>query len=205
MNNKGAGRFEVLTVIVLLLVVAAIMLTTILDFDVGKNEYDEMRELAYNFGKDIYTNADLTVSNSISLGTAINYGYTQSIESPFEKGVACDLYESKVVLLDGSYYVTLQCGEYLINNERRQEENYKIYKVGEWQEEEIDGQQTDFYNYKSSITGQEVFDKYYTELEFLSKFNEENASDYEGINMIPTSYSLVTKSYYRSIEVIEEK
>ena len=115
-NNKGLGRFETIIVILLLLIIFAFLFKVILDGASGK-DFDAMRKDAISFGKAVTTNADFFHNpDKVSLGEAVGEKTLKEIKSPVSKGT-CDENESKVVMQDGKYLVTLRCGNYIIKDE----------------------------------------------------------------------------------------
>ena len=114
-NNKGFAKFEVLTVIVLLICIGAFLLYQVLS-GASSQQLSTMRDSASNFAKAVNADSNSFVnSDNVYLDEAIDSGLMNSISSPF--GGKCDGSETRYFMNDGTPSVTLKCGKYLINEE----------------------------------------------------------------------------------------
>ena len=128
MNKKGYAKFEVLTVLVLLVVISAVLLTMILKA-VNNQKINMMITNAKNFSNRVI--AEEMTGNSYYLKDAIKDEIYDEIRSPFSSN-NCDENESKIEFSGANRYVTLKCDEYIKyqNGQRnRMEKKYKKCKV----------------------------------------------------------------------------
>ena len=135
-NNKGFAKFEVLSVIVLLICIGAFLMYQVLG-GASSQQLSTMRDSASNFAKAVIADSNSFVnSDNVYLDEAIDSGLMNSISSPF--GGKCDGSETRYFMNDGTPSVTLKCGKYLINEENVSNvKKAKIYKVSEWTEKEL--------------------------------------------------------------------
>ena len=129
MNEKGFGKFEVLTIIVLLLAIFAYLMYSLLG-GASKQKINAMKDSAVTFGKTVAgdTNSFPNPDN-IYLDEAIENGLMNKIKSPVSRGY-CDGSESKFTMINGSVHVTLKCGDYIINEAPIENKaDIKVYKV----------------------------------------------------------------------------
>ena len=200
-NNKGFGKFEVMTMITLLLVVFCILAYFLLH-GASNQKVDTMKDNAISFSKVVTTNiASFHNTETVYLGEAIDEGLLKDIKSPFGGG-NCSRSESFVHIQDGLPYVTLKCGDHLIENANFSSKDINVYTVSEWSEEKKDDNNDSmiFYN----CGGSEAFDEYYPELFFVYKTNKELGGDAyfaDGVNVC----EVATKEYYRTKTVLEQK
>ena len=139
----------------------------------------------------------------VYLYDAINLNYMKGLTSPFDKANYCDEYESKIKMKNSSIYLTFKCSEYLIYDQPTTEE-YVIYKVSDWSEEPIEGnnvQTTTFYNY--AINGEEQLDEYYIEKEFLVEYSMKSGFTTRFLSNMLEEHELVKKTYYRTMEEVQ--
>ena len=99
-NNKGIGKFELLTVLVFGIALIALLLWFILG-NVSKERYNTMRKSAASLSQTISANMDSFHNTNIAyLGEAVTEGLISNIKSPFS-GKNCSLSESKVEIENG--------------------------------------------------------------------------------------------------------
>ena len=195
-NNKGLGRFETIIVILLLLVIFAFLAKVVLNSVSGKN-FTTMRNDAVNFGKAVSANAYFYQnSEKVTLAEAVAEESLSKIKNPVGEGY-CDETESKVVIHDGKYLVTLRCGDYLIDNESIPTmDKAPIYEVGKWSEEKIDGaDKVTLYNCEKD--GKEVYPEYYDALYFIYKVNYDFSVGYMNVDDINQVCKVLKKDVYR--------
>ena len=203
-NNRGLGKFETLTLVVVLMAVGAFLLYNVLGA-AGSQDYSKFRTDAVNFNKAVFSNLD-TFKNPdfVTLAEVVSHNLVDDFKSPFSKE-KCDKAESFVISEGSSRYVTLKCDEYLIDNVLANDlDKAPVFKVGEWQEEAINEpnvQTAELYNCDNN--GELLLDKYavgsYLVFKVNSTFGENNYFP-EGIK----SCNVVKKTFYRTRELVEE-
>ncbi len=203
-NNKGLGKFETLTLLVVLMAIGAFLLYNVLGAAGSKN-YSKFRTDAVNFNKAVFSNLD-TFKNPdfVTLGEVVSNNLVDDFKSPFSKE-KCDKAESFVISEGSSRYVTLKCDEYLIDNVLANDlDKAPVFKVGEWQEEEINEpnvQTAELYNCEdggSNILEQYVPNSYL--VFYVNRTYGTNAYFTDGI----TACKVVKKTFYRTRELVEE-
>lgn len=205
-NNKGFIKFEVLTIFVLVIGVIAGGLYFILG-STGKQKYDTFKDNAISFGKTVSTNSDSFHNlENVYLDEVLDEKLLKSnIKNPFASGY-CDVGESKVVLKNGKSYVTLKCGEYLIDDaSMNDKDNMSIYTVTEWTDKELSGEDVEsktLYNCVDA-NGKELFDKYLEDLYMISRINKEFDNSYYTISEI-SDCNVVSKEMYREKKLFNE-
>ena len=110
-----------------------------------------------------------------------------------------NLTQSKIEIVDRQKYITFKCSDYYIYNQKTIE-NYIIYKVSEWTDEKLTGdnvQTATFYNYM--VNGIEVLDDYYIEKEFLVKYGMKSGYPTISLENLKSGHELVKKTYYRTL------
>ena len=172
LNNRGVGRKEVIIGLFVIFVLMAILLYKSGNVD-DETSIKNFKRLAVEFIDEAGIVRDQVAGyeDLVYLYDAINLNYMKGLTSPFDKANYCDEYESKIKMKNSSIYLTFKCSEYLIYDQPTTEE-YVIYKVSDWSEEPIEGnnvQTTTFYNY--AINGEEQLDEYYIEKEFLVEYS----------------------------------
>ena len=107
-SNKGFGKYEVLTVIVLLLIVFCILSMNMFG-GVSKQKIETMKNSAVNFSSSVTTNiSSFHNTGKVYLQEVIDEKLIRDIKSPVGGG-KCSSSESYVELIDGSPFVTLKC------------------------------------------------------------------------------------------------
>jgi len=202
-NNKGFGKFEVLTVIVLLLVVFAFIAYKFLG-GASSQKLDTMKESAVSFSKAVTVNHN-TFHNTenIYLGEVIDEQLIKPIKNPLGKG-NCSESESVVHMRNGLPYVTLRCGDYLIDGESiSSKKDVDIYKVSNWSEKKTndDDEEKTFYNCVDN--GKEVFDEYYEDLYFVYQINKKYQTSYFFISHVSKTCEVKEKKMYRTKSLFE--
>lgn len=203
-RKKGFGKFEVLTMIVVLLAIFAYLMCLLLG-GVSKQKIDTMKDNAISFAKTAATNFESFHNfEVVYLNEVVEEGLLKNIKNPFDSGY-CDQTESKVELRNGQPYVTLKCGEYLIDEERTNSKaDMKVYAVGEWSAKKTgkDIQEKQLYN---CIEGEkELYSEYKEELQMVSRINKDYQSDFYYASDIAGVCKPVSKTFYRTKELVEE-
>lgn len=204
LNNRGVGRKEVIIGLFVIFVLMAILLYKSGNVD-DETSIKNFKRLAVEFIDEAGIVRDQVAGyeDLVYLYDAINLNYMKGLTSPFDKANYCDEYESKIKMKNSSVYLTFKCSEYLIYDQPTTEE-YVIYKVSDWSEEPIEGnnvQTTTFYNY--TINGEEQLDEYYIEKEFLVEYSMKSGFTTRFLSNMLEGHELVKKTYYRTMEEVE--
>lgn len=206
-NNKGFGRFEVMTMIVVLLLIFAGAGYSILNGASGQR-LSTFKDNALKFSQTVVTNgASFRNTKVVYLDEAIDGKFSNKIKNPLGSGY-CDPTESRVNLIDGQSYATLRCGDYLIDQALfKGTDPVPVYKVSEWSETKPKGDNVEekvLYNCVDN--GKELFDTYYEDYYLVYKVFKQFNQEYYTIKSISKSVCTVTeKTFYRTKELVEEK
>ena len=197
LNNRGVGRKEVIIGLFVIFVLMAILLYKSGNVD-DETSIKNFKRLAVEFIDEAGIVRDQVAGyeDLVYLYDAINLNYMKGLTSPFDKANYCDEYESKIKMKNSSVYLTFKCSEYLIYDQPTTEE-YVIYKVSDWSEEPIEGnnvQTTTFYNY--AINGEEQLDEYYIEKEFLVEYSMISGFTTRFLSNMLEEHELGKKTYY---------
>lgn len=198
-NNRGMGKFEVLTMIVLLMAIIAYILWYFLSGS-DSQKFNTMKKNAVNLSKTVSTNINsFHNTEHVYLGEVINEGLIGKVKSPFS-AKDCSLSESKVDFHNDLPSVTLKCDNYLIDNVRFSStyNDVPIYKVGKWQLEKIDGEYEEKELYNCLDGGKEKYPEYYEELYFVSRINEDYGRSHYFADTISGECQVVKKTFYRT-------
>ncbi len=200
MNEKGFGKFEVLTVIVVLLAIFAYLMYSLLG-GASKQKISSMKDSAISFGRTvIHDNNSFVNPNNIYLEEAIENGLMNKIKSPVSSGY-CDEAESKFMMINGSIHITLKCGDYVINESPIEDKaDMKVYKVGEWSTEKpSEGNVQEKVLYNCTENGKEIFENYVDELYLIYKVNKTYSVSNYSVNEI-SECNVVSNTFYRTME-----
>lgn len=200
-NKRGFVKFESLTILFVIILLFAIGLYIILGM-ANKQKYDTMYKSAKSF-VDVSTRSDeaFLMYRSYYLAQAFDDGLLKSFKSPFSSG-DCDLYESRVDYDEGSYYVTLKCGDYLMKKLKSTDEKYTVYKVSEWKDAKTNDNDD-----KRVVYGCDncKVDGYYEEPVFVFLYNKNNDTSYNYLDEIKAITKVNNKTQYRTMEKAYEK
>lgn len=207
-NNKGLVLPELLAIIAFIAVIFAFV--AYVSFQNGdKRKYEVFAQNARDFATKVSTYRDEYVRyyEEIYLEDIVSANYIKPFKNPFSGGGNCNLYESKVVTISSSErYVTLRCGNYLIDSQTVSSGNYKVYKVSDWQEEignDLEAETAKLYNYEKN--GKLVLEKYVVIKEFITLFNDNENKNIKSIEQIDLkNYNVVTKTFYRTKKLVRE-
>lgn len=205
LNNKGLGRKETMMALLLILIIMAVVLYKVLGTN-DTTQFTNFRRLANTFINEagMVRDVEIGYEEQVFLYDTINLSYSEELKSPFNQNDKCDIYESKIKMVNKSVYVTLKCSDYIIYNQLTTENEYKIYKVSEWTDEKLTGsnvQEATFYNYE--VNGEEQLPTYYMEKEFLVKYAEKTGYKTNYVSYLRSEHKLLEKTYYRTIEEVE--
>lgn len=198
MNNKGAMRFEFITMVALFIILLCGGLMIILN-GASKQKFNTMIDSALNFSHTVAGNTSAFAKvDLVFLNEVINENLIDEIKNPFGAGY-CDKYQSYVSIKNGSPYVTLICGDYLIDNTKiTDKEKVDFYKISKWSKNKPSGdfEKKELYNCKGS-NGKEMFDSYLDEAGLIARLNVENGTSYYSINEVSDSCDLMKNVFYR--------
>lgn len=194
-NNKGFGKFEVLTVFVLIIIVFVFLMHTIL-CGASEQKFVTMKDSAISFSKVVTTNIEsFHNTNKVYLQEAIDEGLMIKIKSPVGQG-NCSTSESSVQVVDGKPYVTLLCNNYLIEKVNFSNDvDVDIYEVSNWEEEKKENSEEKIL-YNCEENGNLVFPEYFEELYFVYEMNKKYGSNYFSANEV-NECNVVSKAFYR--------
>lgn len=198
LNNKGYGKYEVLTIIVLLMGLFCYGSFKIVK-RVELQKFDTMKDSAINFSKVTATNiASFHNTETVYLDEVIDENLISKIKSPFSSNY-CDGSESKVEMIDGVPYVTLKCDDYLIERAKFSDKSgVNIYKVTPWSRNKSGDDLENKVLYNCSVNGKDLYSNYYEELYFVSLVNKENHTDYYFSNEVNSTCNVVSYNFYRN-------
>ena len=203
-NNKGIGKYELLTMIV----IGTIIIVLVLWYFIGvanRERYVTFRKNASTMKQAIITNANSFRNDRVVyLGEAVTGGFIPAIKSPFS-GKNCSLSESKVDLAVGETKVTLKCDNYLIDgyNITTSYEGIPIYKVSDWSLKKPAGKSEKKVLYNCLDGGKEKYDEYVEDAYLLALVNNDYGSDHTDVNEIKNECVLVKKTFYRTKKLIK--
>lgn len=201
-NNKGFGKFEVLTIIVLIMILGVILLCNVLG-GVSKQKIETMKKSAISFSSTATTNmSSFHNSENVYLQEVIDEELMGPIKSPVGFG-KCSNSESFVEMIDGMPYVTLNCNNILIDKENFTDDDINVYKVSDWMEEKKSKDMEKRVLYNCVKDNKEVFDEYYDELYFVYEVNKKYDTDYYFAADIKDNCKVVSKTFYRTKELIK--
>jgi len=205
LNNKGLSRKETMTCILLIIIGIAVVSYMTVNKD-DSTKFGNFRRLARTFASDagVLRDNEVLFDEQAYLYDVIKFGYGEELESPFDRGKSCDLYESRIRMENRAVYVTFKCSEYIIYDQISTDDKFTIYKVSDWTDEKLIGenvQTATFYNYE--VNGIEVLSDYYIEKEFLVQYSMKAGYTTNFIGNLKSGHTLLEKTYYRTLEEVE--
>ena len=200
-SNKGFGKFEVLTIMVVLLIIFCILSMNLFG-GVSKQRIETMKKSATSFTSSVTTNID-TFHNTekVYLQEVIDEELIRPIKSPVGGG-KCSGADSYVELIDGMPYVTLNCNNVLIEKENFVNKDINVYKVSKWMNKKTKDDMEERILYSCKSNGKEIFDRYYEELYFVYEINKKYGTDYYFASDVKDC-EVVSKTFYRTKELIK--
>ena len=200
-SNKGFGKFEVLTIMVVLLIIFCILSMNLFG-GVSKQRIETMKKSATSFTSSVTTNID-TFHNTekVYLQEVIDEELISPIKSPVGGG-KCSGADSYVELIDGMPYVTLNCNNVLIEKENFVNKDINVYKVSKWMNKKTKDDMEERILYSCKSNGKEIFDRYYEELYFVYEINKKYGTDYYFASDVKDC-EVVSKTFYRTKELIK--
>ncbi len=201
MNNKGFGKFESLTILLVIILLIAGGLYLLLKMS-NKTKFETMSKSSISF-VDAVNGSDNAYINyrTYYLAQALDEGLLKGINSPFSKG-NCDINESSITYDSPSYFVNLKCGDYFIKERKYDSPSYKVYKVGEWKDTRNDSSDETRVVYSCKDCN---LDGYYEEALFVYLYNKNNSSSYLYLDNVKKATDVISKTQYRSSKLVFEK
>lgn len=201
-NNHGFGKFESLTIFVIIIGVMAFFLHSTLG-GVSKKQINKFKDFTVTFSKAVYTNLDSFKNpNIVYLEEVVDQGFIEKVKSPFSTET-CDYTESKVETEQlSTRYVTLKCDQFLISHEKTSDLSHvTIYEVSDWSLEKPEGENVEeavLYNCQRS-DGSLVFPDYREEYSFVYAYNKQYSQKYYHLSEIPLgACEVVSNTFYRT-------
>ena len=199
-NSQGFAKYELLTIICLILSITCILMGCILK-GASNQKINMMKKDALSFMKTVTTNINsFHNTDVVYLSEVVDEELLpkEGIKSPFSKK-SCNITESKVEIVNGKSFVTLRCDSYLIEKTHIIDFNsIEVFKVNDWQEEKDMPNVQSKTLYNCIIKGKEVYDNYYEELYFVSMINKDFGTNYYFANDMDDTCKVVKKKFYRS-------
>ena len=199
-NNKGFGKFEVLTMIVVLLCIFAFLAYRFLG-GASLKKLDTMKNSASNLAKTVIVNRESFYNPSkVFLGEVIDEQLVKDIKNPIGEG-NCSHSESYVELGEHNNYVTLQCGDYILDHvDVNKIKDATFYQVGEWTTKKTndDDEERVLYNCKESDGKGKYFDEGYDESYFIYQINRMFTNNYSSIEAINAICPVEKTTMYRT-------
>ena len=197
-NNKGIGRFELMTVIVLLLILFAYLGTVFLG-GAGSQKLHTMEDNAIVFSKAVTVNMESFHNTSkVYLDEVIDEELMKKMKNPTGKGY-CSGSESIVQIINGMPYVTLKCGKYLLDKVNfSSDKEITYYEVTEWSKEKKEDSNDQAVLYNCTKDGKELFEEYYEELYFIYRINKKFHTNHFFVSNINNECKVVSSTFYRT-------
>ncbi len=203
-NNKGIGKFEVLTMMVIGMVVVVLVLWYFIGV-AGRERFTTMKKNVFTFKQAVIGNMDeFNTYNVAYLGEAVTGGFISAIKSPFSAN-NCSLSESKVVVENNKARVTLRCDNYLVDNSDASldYEDVVIYKISNWSLKKPKGEFEEKVLYNCLDGGKEKYDEYVEELYLVALVNNDYGSEHHSASTIQNECKVVSKTFYRTKEELK--
>ena len=202
-NNLGYGKFEVLTIIVVLMIIGAFLAYTIMG-NSESQKFSAMRKDASSFSDTVINNFGDGEKEVYTLAEIIDEGLMRSVKNPFGED-NCSIYESRIEVIENTKYLTFKCGNYIINKAVVREKDFDIYKVTKWNETATDenSQSAEVYNCTES-DGKLLFDDYLEAASFIYAMRKTYGIDINSIEEAKKSCNVVVKTMYRDLELVDE-
>ena len=202
-NNKGIGKFELLTLILIGMIVFCLVMWYFIGV-ANRERYNTLRKSAASMAQTLSTNINSFHNTDVAyLGEGIREGFISNISSPFS-GKNCSISESKVVMKNAKAHVTLRCDNYLIDDaDAANYEALTIYKVSEWTDKKPKGKSEKRVFYNCLDGGKEKYDEYTEELYFVSNINNDYGTGHYDASTIKNECKVVTKTLYRTKKLIK--
>lgn len=209
MKNNGMGKFEIFVIIVVLVAAFSYLAYYLLNSS-DWQKVITMKKSAESFARVTSINRNFFHNRKVVyLGEVIEEGYINNIRSPFSKN-NCSVSESRIDFNDdkdnNDYVVTLKCDNYLIDRAivLTNKEEVKVYKVSDWQEEKIEGDNVEKQTLYNCMDGEkEKYPEYYESAYFASRINLDYGADHYDKSTVGEC-PVVEKVFYRTKEEVKK-
>lgn len=206
MKNRSLSirKYEVIIVILLLLIISIVLLKCILN-GVNLQKFKTMRNSARSIRNIAIANAgSFNEIEKIYLGELMDDKLLTEVKSPVSKG-NCSLSESYIKLVNGTYEITLKCGDYVLEDASFIGDNKGIfYRVSDWSESKENNDNDEIVLYNFLKNGKEKYSNYYEDSYFIYMINKDYKKSYKSIEEINDSIGgVITKKFYREKDIYE--
>ncbi len=202
-TEAGFGAYEFLTVSVVCLILATILLLLTLN-NINLERYQIFQYNAKIMALNAINIENETNQESVYLYQMQEQGLISAIKNPFSAKDGCDSYASKVVFKNSERYVTLQCGDYLIDNHRLTDEVTAIYHVGKWTTTKPKKSYETKTVYNLVIDGQKVLKEAEEEALFIAIVNQKLLENFQSVAEIGKEYPVKKQTMYREKTIIKK-
>ena len=205
-NSEGFDfrRYELITVILLILLISVGLLGCILS-SASVQEIKTMRNSAIKIRNTLSSNTSVFSNvDKIYLGEALDEDLLSDVKSPVSRG-NCSSSESYIEMIDGTYLITLRCGNYMIGEASfTGSDEGTFYKVSNWSVKKSKNSNDKEVLYNCLANGKEKYSDYYEEDYFLYNINKDYQKNYSSVKEIGKSTcKVVSKTFYREKVVYE--
>ena len=199
-------KVEIIIVACSMLFVVSYLLYTLLCSS-NNTKINNFKRDALSFCQTVMKNNNIfSEKNIVFLEEVIDEGLMTNIKSPFSSNL-CDSTQSKVVRIDNSWFVTLKCDDYLLDNvDLNYVDDQVIYKVSDWTKKENDNnsEQKVLYNCIDKSTNKPVTDNFEDEFYLLYKINKKYGTEYNYLdNVSKNDCNVVSNKFIRTKSEIE--
>lgn len=200
-NNEKKIEKKLWIIIVLIL---CMILGFIFFKSLSKIKLQIMKKDAIYFSRVVSMNlSTFHSSENVYLGEVIDEKLIKRIKNPLGEGY-CSSSESSVEVVDNKYYVTLKCGEFLIEKvDFSEEKDVTIYSLSDWKDIKTEESNENQVLYNCQKDGKEVFKEYYESPYFIYQINKKYNTDYYNLDSVKDTCEVVWKNYYRTKEKID--
>lgn len=201
-NKRGFGTYEVLTVSVMCLIIMVVILSVTFKSN-DHEKYKVMISNARTFGSSINSfDEGFSKSHEYSLRELVDKGMISKLKNPFVGDKYCDMYESRIAIVNDKKYVTLRCGEYIIFNQYIGDHEFKVYKISAWSNEQHSAKDISKIGYNYTVNGKKIYDEYYSENSFIYMYNLTNNTKYKTISEM-NDVGLDKKILYATLKLVK--
>ncbi len=201
-SRRGFGRFEVLTIMVIILIIICFLMYVILK-GLEKQKFITMKNSALEFSNIVIANkSSFHNDNIVYLEEVIDEDLIKNIKSPFsEKN--CDSIESKIEIINGKTLVTLKCDNYLIDKAMVDSlDKIEIFKVSEWSLKKQKKSNDERQMFNCIKNSKDVYPIYKEEFNLIYNINKEFGTNYYFLDEIGEECEVIKKDFYRSRELV---
>lgn len=211
LNKNGIAAKEIMISLVIIIIVIVIFFVSMLNSN-DSASFNHFKKMSNKFNEEAVLTrdedarfTDLVYLADVLLNPTLA-SKKENYRSPFSES-QCDKYESKIYKVDNEKKVYFKCDDYLIKASSAKDKLVKIYQVGKWKEmtetDILDEETTEFTKFYTLASNR--LDGYYIEREFVDKYNNLNMTEYLTLAEVTARESVLEKTYYRSIKLVEER